>query len=265
MSQNSDTLYQSVFFTEPGITNLNDSVLQQKSYLTQSLFSTTTKTSQPFIKVERPKVSGIEPFWILLGSLLVFAFINLVFHKYYKYKILGFFYSKYKSLNLEKEDRNKLLSRFLSLIFFFNIALFVYLAIPILNITIPEFFGIPLYWTIFLFVIAFSFIKSSLLLGTSLLFTNFDEGWALLRINNESQWVMTILLLPLNFLLNYTFHRLEMIYIIASILMIIFTIKQFRLYSKIRLTSSYYTYQIILYLCILEILPLMVIFRYLTY
>jgi len=266
MNQNqfSDTiLYQTVFPSESVIQSTHDSVNGEISE-TNSFFTEQALPPESFVKKHRFLSKGIEPFWILMASLLIVAFLNLVFHKYYKYKIMGFFYSKFKSLNIEKEERNKQLSRILSLIFYFNFALLLYVSIPLLGFSIPDFYGLDLYWIVVLFIVFFSILKSVIYLVSSLLFTNFEQGWELLRINNESQWVATLTLLPLNFLLIYASYSIWMFYLIASILAVIFIIKQVKLYSKIRGTTSYYNYQIILYLCGLEILPLLVMFRYLV-
>ena len=263
MNQTSDTVfYQAVFPSNSVIIHTNDSVKENASE-TQSLFSEQTYDSKSFVKINKTSHNGIEPFWILAGSLVMVAFLNLIFHKYYKYKILGFFFSKYKSLNLEKEERNKLLSRVLSLIYFFNLALFLYVIIPLLNLNLPFIHGVNTYWVIFLFITIFSIAKSIIIMGLSLLFTNFEQGWTLLSVNNESQWVLTLILLPLNFFLIYAFNILWLIALIGLLLTIIFVIKQVKLYILVRRSCSYYNYQIILYLCSLEILPLLVIFRYL--
>ena len=203
MSQNqsSDTIfYQTVFPSESVIQNTHDSTNVQISE-TNSFFTGQALPPESFIKKHRILSKGIEPFWILIASLLVVAFLNLVFHKYYKYKIMGFFYSKFKSLNIEKEERNRQLSRILSLIYYFNFALLLYVSIPLLGFNAPDFYGLDLYWIIVLFIILFSILKSVIYLISSLLFTSFEQGWELLRINNESQWAATLILLPLNFLL----------------------------------------------------------------
>ena len=264
MNQSSDTiLYQAVFPSESVIVNVHDSINGDISE-TNSFFTGQALPPESFVKNHRLLAKGVEPFWILIASLLIVAFLNMVFHKYYKYKIMGFFYSKFKSLNIEKEERNRQLSRVLSLIFYFNFALLLYVSIPILGFSIPDFFGLNLYWIVVIFIILFSILKSAIYLVSSLLFASFEQGWELLRINNESQWVATLILLPLNFILLYAFNTIWMAYSIAALLVIVFMIKQVKLYLKIRGNTSYYNYQIILYLCGLEILPLLVMFRYLV-
>ena len=264
MSQSADTLlYQAAFFSESAILTTSDSVSLDKTIKTSSILSETKNQNTPFQKYLRPPSEGVNPFWILMGSLVIFAFLNLFFYKYNKYKIFGFFYSKYKSLNLEKEYRNNLLSRILSLVFFFNITLFLQLLSQGFNFIIPTINGLSGYWLIFLFILAFSLLKTIFVILSSILFSTYDQGLLLLKINNEAQWVVTIVLIPLNFLLLYATNSNWMIFLIIAILVIIFTIKLYKLYLKIHKTTYYYNYQIILYLCSLEIIPLLVLFRYL--
>jgi len=263
--ENADTIPYSAAFQGAATPLSSKDTVENKSITTKSLFSVDNRHNQQ----PQPRLhqNGFQPFWFLFGSLFIIGLINLTYHKWFVSEITSFFrFSSRTIINQEKENRKGVFSLIFYLIFFFNIAVFIrYSAI---SFQLP-FFSLQNPLLTFLLVTAiiaaYSIIKKIITAILTVLFSDYSRIQSLFQIDSQTVLVYATLLLPLNFIYIYTFPTPVFAIIILIISALLFVFRLVKLFINIRTNTTFHNYQIILYLCSLEILPVVVLVKYLVF
>lgn len=212
--------------------------------------------------VEHPQVIDFQPFWILVFSMAFIALVgNLMFHGYKNY-FLSFFIPRLKSTNAENDERSGLLDRVISLFFILNFSLFIYRLSNFHSWSLFYNHALERFVFIFLIILIFWLLKTSITLFIQSIFTNWKNGLSILKINQHVEFIFLIILVPANFLFYYLFNSYHFGYFVLLIMALFLLIGMVKLFLNIQQLTTLRRYQIIVYLCTLEILPLLVIFKY---
>jgi len=263
--ENTDTIPYSAAFQGAAIPLSSKDTVENKSITTKSLFSVDNRHNQQ--PQPRLQQNGFQPFWFLFGSLIIIGFINLAYHKWFISEFAAFFRFKSRVIShLEKENRKGVFSLIFYLIFFFNFAVFIrYSAI---SFRLP-FFSLqnPLltFLLIAAIIAAYSIVKKIITALMTILFSDYSRIQSLFQIDSQAVLVYATLLLPLNFIYIYTFPLPVFTIIILIISALLFVFRLVKLFINIRTNTTFHNYQIILYLCSLEILPVVVLVKYLVF
>lgn len=214
------------------------------------------------ISASRPVDISFQPLWVLILSMVLIALMANLMHRHYKVFLLSFFVNRLKSINAEKDEKLGLFSRILSIFFILNLSVFVMKFLELGHFEMPINYGLKSFVLLTLLVFVLWLAKTLLTLSIHAIFTNWKNGIELLKISQQAELVMTLLLIPINFLFYYSFPNIEFAYFGLIILAIILFIGMSKLFFNLKEISNLHSYQIFIYLCTLEILPLMVIIKY---
>jgi hypothetical protein len=84
----------------------------------------------------------------------------------------------------------------------------------------------------------------------------------LLKINQQVEFVLMIALIPANSLFYYSANTIDFGYYIIGLLAFIIIMGLIKVVINLKQISHLYTYQIFIYLCTLELLPILVILKF---
>ena len=203
--------------------------------------------------------------WITILFLLVLTFIAVIkynfserFAKLFSLTFSDKYYTEYIKTN------PLILNKFHLLFFFviiFNISLFIYFSFQVIN---PPFFfnNFYNYAQIFTVVILYIILRSVIgfILGEIFELHDHQKQLTFLKISNLS--LLSLFLFPVLILLNYSVGYYHNTVIIISIFLVafLFLLHYYNLLKKDKLNFNSLFY-LFLYLCALEIAPLIVIYR----
>lgn len=203
--------------------------------------------------------------WISIVFLLVLTVITIVkynfserFTKLFSLSYSDKYYTDYAKTN------PLILSKFHFLLFiviFFNISMLIYFAFQVID---PPFFDNNLYSFTQIFTIVVLYIVLRYFLGFILgeIFDLHDQQkqFTFLKLSNLS--LLSLLLFPLLLFLNYSVSSYHNIVITISIILVVilFLIYYYNLLKKDKINFNNLFY-LFLYLCALEIAPLIVIYK----
>ncbi len=201
-------------------------------------------------------------FFVLCGLLFWGAYIRIDFNQRFVLVTRGFVFERYFNQLLKIDKLNKHTSSF-----FFNLNYILNISFFVLNLLV--FFGFPAqfhfdyYYFILFFTIVIFFKKIIKDFLSNLIFYRLFRD---LKLNQSLYYQNAgIVLLFINFtyVLSYSVYHSKIILFGLSSMIILFLFKTFRevvLSVKNKISIFY----IILYLCALEIIPLLVIYRFLS-
>ncbi|OIP01259.1 MAG: hypothetical protein AUJ98_05040 [Bacteroidetes bacterium CG2_30_33_31] len=256
--------YKDAFLFNQIPANILDTIKIAPKHPAATIFQKSSLSAHSFSQKVLIQKSNFQPFWILLLSLIIFAIMRMVFVKYMKYRILGFFIEKYHGVNYTTEQAAGLIPQIINIIFYANISVFVFELLHIFGVKTNPTADLKYFGIITLIVLLFSVAKTLIITLSGLLFSTYDNAMQLINIKNDSGFAKTVALVPLNFILIYGYNNLIFSYISLGIIATIFLIKIFKMYLQIRASSNFQVYQIFLYLCSLEILPFFILYKLLN-
>jgi hypothetical protein len=144
------------------------------------------------------------------------------------------------------------------LIYLFMISLFVFLSIPMFSIKIPDLPAGLIYLAIVTFFLVLWILKVIVSRALSLLFNTGENSRELLANMYLFNLVAGILLLPLLACMAYAQSEI-FFYIILGIIILIYTFRIFREALVGFTVNNFSVFHLFLYLCTLEILPMIVL------
>ncbi|MEN8225635.1 MAG: DUF4271 domain-containing protein [Bacteroidota bacterium] len=242
--------------------NVTDSLsVSPKTY--QSLFVSNTTSGD---LTEKPLPVQNQAFWVPL--ILILGFVLLAWSRLYFKRRLGMIFQGVFARNyanqLIREGNlfNERIGLVLFLLYLSTMAMFAYLAIPLFNIRINMPPGL-IYISIFAFFLGLWLLKVFMVRILSLLFSTQDHSQSLLTNMYMYNLFAGIILLPA--VSCMAFADLEIFFYI-SLGLIVFTYS-LRLIRGVIIGISlikFSPFHLMLYLCTLEILPLIVLAKILT-
>lgn len=248
------TLYQQVYYPTTA-----DSATKSQQ-LAPSLF-TISKVDSNSLKPHHRDNSRPTDFLfsVLLVCLLIFTISNLLFRKFLKNHALSFFIDKYKAVNIDTEQKIGIIPALLSFNFYLVLAVFIMQTLNFFGLNDSNYSQWELLGILVLFIFGFSIFKILFYILSSLLFSSYPVAKSILGINNQFEYILTILFIPINFLFIFSFQVYIMLFIALILFSIALIYKLIKTFLVLKNETLYQGFQIILYLCTLEILPLLVI------
>ena len=201
-------------------------------------------------------------FFVLCGLLFWGAYIRIDFNQRFILVTRGFVFERYFNQLLKVDKLNKHTSSlFFSINYVFNISFLVLNLLDLLNFKVSFHFDYY-YFLIFFSIIIFlkKFFKDFL---SKLIFYKVFRD---LQLNQTLYYQnLGLILLFINFcyVLFYVDFHSRIVYLGVSFIIILFLFKSFR-EVLLSLKNKISIFYIILYLCTLEIIPLLVIYRFLS-
>jgi len=230
----------------------------------KSLFQTEAKV--PTLE-EEPLPDQVHPVWVpmmLLVCFILLAWGRLFFRRRLDMIFRAVFAKNYANQLIREGN---IFNERIGLILFFNyinmMALFVYLSLPILNIKMPNFSPFILYLILagaFLGLWAFKIIIVRLL---SVLFNTLEYSRDLLANLYIYNLFAGIIMLPTIACMAYADSEL-FFYILLAIIPIVYLLRIIRAAAIGFKVIKFSVFHLLLYLCTLEILPLIVLAKILT-
>lgn len=259
-------LAQVIFQQDTLSTSVNDTLLLQDSVAVtapvqkKTFFTTESLKGSYFNPIEKPKTSND---WIAVH--LIILFILLAWVRYFYRKRLSQVFSSaianhyYYQLTREGNLFRERISIPLFIIYLVSLSLFIYLLI---DYFVPPSFtdlqGIKLFSAIILIVLVVWILKNGIINLTGIIFKDYNSSGDILLTNFVFNLVLGLILLPV--VIIGVYYNSENILYAGLIIWLLLTLYRIgrELFSAISL-SNYSLYYRILYLCTLEILPLLVI------
>jgi hypothetical protein len=238
----------------------SDTLPLPESRIAESIFQLHTPAVSGPVNLET--ITTFQPYWILLGSMAIIAIILNLTYKYYANYFIGYFAPKMAGDYSERENKFGIIPRLINLVFIFNLALFLHKTFPYLGIYLPFDSSLQdmMIFTGVVFILWL--VKTLVTVLIHSVFSNYTTGIQLLKINQQAEYVLSIILIPINFVLYYTFSDILIVSGLMLVVLFILLWGVIKLFFTIKDISSFYSYQIFIYLCTLEILPVFVIVRY---
>ncbi len=261
---NTDTIpYQEVFGNQGTITFSVDSLHELSQDATPSLFISDYQLYEPTLQ-KRPQTEMFQPFWFLILSLVFIVILTNIFRGATKSLFLGFFVKRVSS-GVNEQDRaekSQILPRLINVFFLLNLSIFLnsYFYLfhePVRDLMFKE----PLL-NLFLFVFLLWLARFLFFLIMHSVFINWKTALQLTTESYQTELVFTAVLIPANFIFHYALPNQLFASIIFYILVAIFLLNIVSQFKTLLEKSALQTYQIFLYLCTLELLPLLVVFKY---
>ena len=225
-----------------------------------------TGLSKPGQMEALPLRTADHAFWvpmILIGTFLVFAWVRLFYRRRMELIIRGVFAKNYANqFSREGNIFNERIGLALFVNYLAGISMFIYLSAPMLGLGA----GIPP-WLLYLAIVAFFYgfwlVKSLMVQVLSWMFSTGEHSRDLLMNMHLYNLFTGLVLLPLLPLMAYA-QPLVFFYISLIIIGLIYFFRFLRLgFVGIRF-EKFSVFHLILYLCTLEILPLIVLAKILS-
>ena len=217
-------------------------------------------------KIQQANEYGLNTpsmFYILLFPIIVIGYLRITSYKYIRETFLTFLFptmnaEDYVHTNLS----NRLPSRLLYFLFFFNGSIFLYQLAPI--IPVPQVESMGLMGLLFLFILlgAIVFTKHFFLLLVGYLFNLEQVAKDYLFQFENIYKVFGVISIPFITFIPFG-SQLQTLILVKSLIVIFFFFYLVQMLRVIRdnFTSIFSLYYIILYLCALEIAPLTLIYK----
>lgn len=256
----------------PSIKNINNSVSNNISVKTlkknEKQIAHTTKSDKDFISINKLNASKgfISTDWmlgIIIFSLILFSWLRVGYSRFFQAAIQASYnYFTARRINEEVNITRTRVFYFMNLLFYVTIAMFITQFLEFNHITIYKLKGILLFFTIFISIITLYTLKS-------IVFSVLD--FVFLGKKSFSSYIFTVflynkmvglILLPLISILPYVPDNITpwLFYAGTFVIIILYILRIFRglqISFKNRLSIFY----LILYLCALEILPNLILFK----
>jgi hypothetical protein len=242
--------------------SLSDTIQNIEPELTQSIFDSSSKFQHYLTELPNLSNDNFQPFWILLFTLAFVAFIGNLMYRQYKTYLFDFFSFRLVSNNADKDERLGLLALLINLFFLLNISMFLMRIVELGNWIIPFTSHLQQYLIILGLIFSFWLAKYVVTIFIHTVFTNFKNGLELLKINQQVEFVLMIALIPANSLFYYSANTIDFGYYIIGLLAFIIIMGLIKVVINLKQISHLYTYQIFIYLCTLELLPILVILKF---
>lgn len=253
--------YSQAFLIRQVPENTQDSLAIPSIEQAESLFQS-SKDISSFTPVLVEHGHSFQAFWFLTVSMLLVAILLNTMRKRYVHYFLSYFSDHYRIDAGDREDKLGIIARLLNVLFLVNLSLLLYKLFDLLGLHVHFVTGINDFWIFSALVVLTWLTKSFITVLVHFIFTSFNQGFQLLKINQQAEYVASLFLIPFNFILYYSFSNLFLAYIFLGFIAIILLIGLAKLYLLLKQISSFYPYQIFIYLCTLEILPVVTIVKY---
>jgi hypothetical protein len=228
--------------------------------------------THPFLPLHNPPVFRIidyrrthpkdDLFYLMAGVIFFLAFIRAVFSKYFKNLFLLFFQTSLRQKQTREQLlQNNLASLFINLLFFISASLYITLLIKYKNWSIGSFWWLALYSGIALILIYL--VKYLFLLFAGWVFNTKEDAGSYIFLVFLVNKVMGIILIP--FLLILSFAKSDVVeagllvsYVLIGLLYIYRYLLSFAAFrNKLKVNGLHF----FLYLCAVELLPLLLIYK----
>ncbi len=212
--------------------------------------------------ITRPNTFDNNPFWFLIGGLIVLAIIN-IFYPRFTMNIIASGVIKgadKKQVNKEKENTGFLLTQAVNLIYIVNLSILIFWTLKYFGILQTQFSNIATQLVIVASVFVFSRLKTVAMYLYFVLYKYFASAEQIINLKRASENAIGVFLLALLWFIIY----LDNIYFALAafvITLIISSVRMFFSYRQIMSSTGFNHIQIIMYLCTLEILPLVVLLK----
>ncbi len=248
---------------EGEIINIAQDKSSEKKSKTNNLSTTKIVNQKEEIKVNELGFDTSSIFFLVLFPVIILGYVKIYASKYIKDTFSGFlFLSMTNEANSATNLSNRAPSYLLLLLFYLNSSIFIYESSVILPIANFKQHGLFLVLFSVLFLIAFVFVKHFVMFLLGHIF-NLQEAVKLYILQIEIIYrVFAIISLP--FIVFIPFSSPIFALILIKTLIIIFCflyLVQMLRIIKDNFTSIFSLYYIILYLCALEIAPLILIYK----
>lgn len=244
-----------------GATGMDSLLMQAEPYA--SLFITETGSNE---FVEKPLVDQSQPFWVSMVLVLCFILLawgRLFFRRRMDMVFRGIFAKNYANQLIREGNLfNERIGLILFIIYLAVIAMFVFQAMTLFNLNLSAPPGL-IYISIIGFFLGLWFLKVFIVRILSLLFNTYEHSSNLLSNMYLYNLFAGIILLPAVTCMAFT-HLETFFYISLVFIAFIYALRIFR-EAIIGITIiKFSVFHLILYLCTLEILPLIVLAKILT-
>lgn len=212
--------------------------------------------------IPRQDALEVNPFWFLMGGLLILAVIN-IFYPRFTLNILASGVIKSadkKQVNKEKENTGFLLTQAVNLIYTINFSILIYWTLKFYGIVHFNFSDFVTQLLILGGLFLFSRLKTVAIYIYFILYKYSSTGDQLINLKRASENAIGVLLLALLWFIIYL-NNISFAMIAFAIALIISVVRMFFSYRQILSSTGFNHIQIIIYLCTLEILPLIVLFK----
>ncbi len=228
--------------------------------------------THPFLPIHKPAVFRIidyrikypkdDLFYLLAGVIFFLAFIRAVFSKYFKNLFLLFFQTSLRQKQTREQLlQNNIASLFINLLFFISASLYISLLIKYKNWSIGSYWWLALYCGIALILIYL--VKYLFLLFAGWVFNTKEEAGSYIFLVFMVNKIMGIMLIP--FLLILSFAKTDVVeagllvsYVMIGLLYVYRYLLSFGTFrNKLKVNGLHF----FLYLCAVELLPLLLIYK----
>ena len=259
-SSKQDTVKAVIPFVKPKPKTWAEDTLFTK--LLYNPFLIKSRTPLYMLDEERKEQSKDELFYVLTGIMLFLAFIKVTFNKYFQNIFRLFFQSSLlQKQNRENLGQNNLPSLLLNLLFVFSGGLFITLIASHFH-----WINIPFWW-----LLGYATALLAVVYSAKYLFINFS-GWVFNAKESAGMYsfivfmvnkILGVLLLPLLLLIAFSPTALaNVIVTVAVCLIVILLLYRYVLsLTLIRRSLSISSMHFFIYLCAVEIIPLLVIYK----
>ncbi len=250
---------QTMFISQADSIPIDSVVHQRVPEAYPSLITTSIESKEMIVE---SRAVHEHPFWV--SGILLICFILLAWGRLFFRRRLDMIFRAVFAKNYANQliREGNIFNERIGLVLFVNylavISLFVYLAIPLFTTTSVGLSDIMTYFSIVGFFLGFWFLKAILSKTLSLLFNTNEHSSELMSNMYLFNLFAGILLLPL--VCCMAFAQTEVFfYISLIILFLIYTIRIFREAVVGFRLINFSVFHLFLYLCTLEILPLIVL------
>ena len=196
---------------------------------------------------------------LLILSLIIYAIINVFYHRRLRQLIKSFVSHRFiYQLTRDGELLKENISLLLYSIYFISFSIIIYLTIKIFTLKFQ--LSIINYLLILGFIILLFFIKSGFIRFFGIIFKTNKESKEYLRLQYVFHQVTGLFLLPLLIIVIYL--KLNMLLkLIFALLLLLLVYRLLRIIFYRIYPFNFSMFYLILYLCTIEILPLLIFFK----
>lgn len=228
--------------------------------------------THPYLPLDKPPVfmlidyhtqaSKDELFYLMAGLVFCLAFVRAGFPKYFRNLFLLFFQTSLRQKHTREQLlQDNLASLFINLLFFISMALYLALLIKYRNLTTASFWLLTLICGLALILIYLG--KYLFLVFAGWVFNTKEAAGSYIFLVFLVNKVMGVALIPFLLILSFAAAPVADVAITVSLGMIgvLFTYRYFVSFSAIRNKLKVNVLHFFLYLCAVEVLPLLLIYK----
>jgi hypothetical protein len=228
--------------------------------------------THPYLPLDKPPVfmlidyhkqeSRDELFYLMAGLVFCLAFVRVGFPKYFRNLFLLFFQTSLRQKHTREQLlQDNLASLFINLLFFISMAMYLALLIKYRNLTPASFWLLTLICGLALILIYLG--KYLFLVFAGWVFNTKEAAGSYIFLVFLVNKVMGVALIPFLLILSFAAPPVVDVAITVSLGMIgvLFTYRYFVSFSAIRNKLKVNVLHFFLYLCAVEVLPLLLIYK----